>query len=105
MLRRAIFVIIVVIALILLGVLIFGGGDDTPRPTPEAARELPEYASTDASVVSVTDGVINGDDEHRSIRVTVNRNVRTIDVIQGYQGNVIKTQSFANNEPAFRVFL
>jgi hypothetical protein len=67
--------------------------------------ELRDYDKKDAEIVATFDGPINGDDEHRSVRVTVTRQARTLEVIQGYQGKVIKTQSYPNNEDAYYDFV
>ncbi len=102
---RYIVTLIVIIALIVFGVAIFGGNDKTPRPIPAIPKVLPDYATTSAEVSLTTDGRINGDDVHRAIHITVSREQRNIDIIQGYEGNVIKSQSYANNQTAYDVFL
>src|SRR5665213_3485471 len=101
---RYIIAVLVVIALIIFGVVLFSGGSKV-KTGKTVVKTLPDYANTDASVRLTIDGVINGDDAHRAIQITVDKNQRTLNVIQGYQGTVIQTQTFANNEPAFNVFL
>lgn len=64
-----------------------------------------EYAERDSKVVATFDGPINGDDAHRSVKITVTRGSRTIDIIQGYEGKVIKTQTFTNNPDAYYDFI
>lgn len=89
--------------------LIFGGGGSKTKENPKnpssAQFDLVDYGDKNSEVSSLTDGVINGDDIHRQIKITVNRDFRRIDIIQGYQGNVIKSQTFANNQEAYQVFL
>ena len=73
--------------------------------TTNVADEFAKAGGTDAVVSFQTDGVINGNDQHRQITISVSKNSRTLTVYQGYQGSVLSTQSFANNEDAFQSFL
>jgi hypothetical protein len=66
---------------------------------------LPEYVDTTAAVSMTTDGIVNGDDMHRQIRVTIAQDRRVVEVIQGYSGQVIDSHSFYNTRDAFSVFL
>jgi hypothetical protein len=63
------------------------------------------YAETDASVSFTTDGIVNGDEMHRSIRITISSNQREVDVLQGYNPQVIQSKTFINNQEAYEVFL
>jgi hypothetical protein len=106
---RFIFGFIGVFLLILIGlILILGGGGKkkttNPTNTP-VVMPLPDYAPTDAYVTMTMDGRVNGDDIHRAIKITVSRDQRVLDIIQGYSGHVIDSHSFANNEEAYNVFL
>lgn len=101
---RLLVTIFAIIFFIILGIIIFGGSNNTPNPKI-AGKTLPDYSSTDAKVKVTIDGIINGDDEHRQIRITVDQNRRSLDIIQGYRGNVIKTKSFVNNSSAYNIFL
>ena len=101
--RRLIFIFIGLIVLILLFVIIFGGHK---KPAPaNPVKSLPDYANTDASVSFTTDGIVNGDDLHRQIRVTIDANSRTLDIIQGFSGRVISSKNFYNTPDAYNVFL
>ena len=100
---RAIITIVVIFFIIFLGVLIFGHRGKSPSTTP--VKHLADYASTDVQMQLTTQGQINGDDVHREIVVTIGRTQRTISVIQGYQGNVLKSESLANNQNAYSAFL
>jgi hypothetical protein len=107
---RYIFAFVGVFLLILVGlILILGGGGKKKTPTTgtnaPVVLPLPDYAPTDAYVTMTMDGIINGDDAHRAIKITVSRDQRVLDIIQGYSGHVIDSHSFANNEEAYNVFL
>jgi len=93
-----------VIIFILLLVLIFGGhGKKTP--VGPQLKSLPDYAETDATVSLTTDGIVNADSLHRSIRITISNSQTTLDVLQGYNPRVIQSKSFQNNQEAYTVFL
>ncbi len=93
-----------VIVFILLLVLIFGGhGKKTP--IGPQLNPLPDYAGTNATVSLTTDGIVNADELHRSIRITVSNSQMTLDVLQGYNPRVIQSKSFQNNQEAYTVFL
>jgi hypothetical protein len=68
-------------------------------------KPLPDYAETDASVSFTVDGIVNGDEMHRSIRITISANQREVDVLQGYNPQVIQNKTFLNNQEAYTVFL
>lgn len=104
---RRIIIVLVVLFLIFIGFrLLFGGGGEAPVvPTTQRVRDLPEYANTNAEVSMITDGRVNGDDIHRAIRITISRDQRTIDILQGYGGIVIDSRQYYNTLNAYDVFL
>lgn len=78
-----------------------GGGSDTAQER----KALVSYANTDTEVRLTVDGPIVADQQHNSARITVNRNLTTIDVFSGYQDNRVNGNSFANNEESYAQFL
>lgn len=81
-------------------------GGSKPAPVDRVAlKPLPEYAASDATVSFTTDGIVNGDELHRAIRITISSNQRILDVLQGYNPTVIQSKSFVNNQEAYDVFL
>src|SRR5579864_1832238 len=80
-------------------VVILTHGHKAPAP-PAHVMTLPEYANTTASVIMTTDGIVNGDDIHRQIRITVAQDRRVLDIIQGYSGQVMSSQTFYNTPDA-----
>ena len=105
MINRYLIGFAVVVLLMLIGIiLIFSGGEPKP-PIEEQIKPLPEYADSFAEVSYTQRGIINGEDIHREIRITVGQFQRRVDTIAGYSGNVIQTQTFSNSVPAYREFL
>jgi hypothetical protein len=102
--RQIAIFLVFVVGIVLLLSLFFGGGKKAKKTTPTNFN-ITQYINTDSQVVAITDGPINGDDAHRAIRITVDRNSRRIDVVQGYKGNVIVTKSYDNNQKAYDQFL
>lgn len=70
-----------------------------------APKSLQDYANSDAVVTYTTEGQINGNEQHRTIRINVNKNNRTLEIINGYQGQVASSSSFTNNSDAYSSFL
>jgi hypothetical protein len=88
--------------IILLIILLFGGGK--PK-TPLANKPLSSYSDTSAQAILTIDGPINANSLHQQVRITVGNDNVTYEQIQGYDGNVVNMQNFANTENAYNVFL
>lgn len=93
-----------VIVFIIILLMLFGHGGKKPVPG-SSLNPLPDYAGTNATVSFTTDGSVNADELHRSIRITVSSSQMTLDVLQGYNPRVIQSKSFSNNQEAYTVFL
>lgn len=105
MINRYLIGFAVVILLMLIGIiLLFSGGGGKP-PLEEQLKPLPEYSDTFAETSVTIRGQINGEDIHREVRITVGQFQRRLDIIAGYSGNVIQTQTYSNSEPAYEEFL
>lgn len=66
---------------------------------------LDESANSDATVTFMAEGSVNGAELHRSIRITVSKDSRLIEVLGGYQYIPIKSQSYPNTPEAYKPFL
>lgn len=110
--KRIIIGLTVLVGIVLLGVLIFGGkgtkkATTTTNSTAKTKQtlSLADYASHDSRVELTIDGRVNGEDEHRSIRLTISPNNRSVELIQGYQNTIIKSELLDNNPDAYEVFM
>lgn len=101
---RYIIGLLAIIVLIVFGIVIFTG-DGNDEPVTEQGIVLNEYADTDASVTLVIDGPIIASEEHRTVRITVSRGQRLIEVLKGYDGQVIRSKTFNNTEASYESFL
>jgi hypothetical protein len=86
--------------IILLFVLIFRGGSKPPTVVP-----LVSYANTDTVVEFTDDYAVSADQTHHKVTTVVGRDETTLTVEQGYQGTVIRNQSYNNNPTAYANFL
>lgn len=96
--------VIAVILLLFLGIILFRG-PSKPKEPAVAGKKLPDYSSTDAQVRLTIDGVINSEEQHRAVKITIGKDQRSIDIIQGYQNHLLKTQVYGNNQSAYFQFL
>jgi hypothetical protein len=79
----------------------FGGSSTPAKPvTP-----LISYATTNTVVQMTINGPVVADPAHEAVQVTIGQSQSQITIYQGYQGVILTTKSFQNNEPAYAVFL
>lgn len=98
--------LVIVLILVVLGNLIFGGKKSTKETKAVVTQtSFANSAESNSAVTFVTAGVINGVDMHRQIRIIVNNTTRVLDIIDGYSGKVLSTQSYPNTQEAYREFL
>ncbi|HZL08300.1 MAG TPA: hypothetical protein VFC50_03840 [Candidatus Dormibacteraeota bacterium] len=82
--------------------LLFHSGNKAKTPT---AKSLVSYSTTDAQVSMTIDGPVNADQSHQQVIVTVSNQDVTFEQLQGYDGDVIYSQSFANTQNSYAAFL
>jgi hypothetical protein len=97
---------IIVMAIIFIAIWGIGQlfSSDKPRPTLKTIR-LSDYASSDAKVSYTQEGIINGEESHRTVIITIGNTSRKIEQVDGYQGRVVRAQSYSNNSEAYSAFL
>lgn len=109
--KRYVIAVLVLFFIMAMGIVVLAklGSNSSDKPEQKAAvqeRQLNDYAgSTSAKVVMTTQGAIVGNDVFRSIRITVTRDQRTIEILDGYTNEVQSSKTFANNQAAFEAFL
>lgn len=94
--------LIVTLGLIILLIILLVSGGKGPVHKP---KRVTDYANTDAQMVMTIDGPVNADSLHEQVRVTVDGTDVTYEHIKGYQGDVVGTKIFANNDSAYDTFL
>ncbi len=95
-----------VLLMIIIVIVLIGGGDEKkPLVTGPTLKTLPNYANTGATVSHTTQGIVNGEDIHYSIRITVGADERVLQIINGYNNQVVSSNVFPNTPAAYDVFL
>ena len=80
--------------------------DEAPRPEQTVKTiNLLDAGRSGKPVQFTIRGSIVGDEEHRSIRITVDGSQRKAEVLQGYNDQVIKTQESTNTPQAYEAFV
>lgn len=95
---------IVIVLLFVVIALIMRSGND--NKVPETKHELTSYVSDpNFSVGETIIGPITAESDHNEIDITVSNSQATIDIIQGYDGNVINSKSYPMTENGYSEFL
>ncbi|TAH34112.1 hypothetical protein EYC59_03895 [Candidatus Saccharibacteria bacterium] len=92
--------IILIIVLIVRGFSSTGNQSETTK-----AVDLTAYATTTSTASLTVDGPINAEVDHRTTKIFVRSSDVTVDVIQGYNGNVIEHATFPNTANSYDIFL
>jgi hypothetical protein len=75
------------------------------HPNTKLPQPLTSYATTNSTVQFIISGPITADQTHQSVTMNVGQIESVINVIQGYQGQVISSKSYSNNETSYLNFL
>lgn len=71
----------------------------------EEIVQLTDYIDTDAVATMIWASPVRSDEEYREIQVSVTRDYAILEVVQGYEGNVIASKEVENNQASFEVFM
>lgn len=91
----------VVVLIIVLFVKLLTGGKSQPLHQVDVGK----YANTSATATLTIDAFTNIDQEHHVVKISVSNTQNVIDVMKGYQGSILTSQTYPNNPTAFGVFL
>jgi uncharacterized membrane protein len=102
--------VIAIIVLIVIGFLlirnILSSDSATDRPSETRRNiDLVEEGKAGKPVRYTINGNVVGNEEYRSVRITVDRSSRLAEIIRGYEGEVIESQRTANNQNAYDAFI
>lgn len=91
----------IVVLVIVLIVKLFTGGSK-----PVAPLDITKYQDSASTVTLFIDGApTQVDQDHRQVRITVSGTQNQIEVMQGYQGNLINSATYPSNNTAYGAFL
>lgn len=103
---KTILFILVCIGLVWLIFLLLSRAFSPSASTPTDTRKaLSSYATTDAVITMGINGPIQADQEFRSLRISVSRSQAQISLIRGFEGQVIRQETLANNSESYTNFL
>lgn len=105
---RRIAVVLGIIAVVVLAVtgivrLATGGGDEADPVQTEI--DLLDYETADSSVRLTYEGEIVAREDYREIRFVISPTMRRVEVVRGYNGNVIERETLRNDLASYEVFL
>ncbi len=88
-------------------------GGDKPQESSQNQSKVVDGKKVDLlaaptsnqSVRFTTRGAVYGNERHFSIRITVDRNTRLVEVVQGYDQTVVKSQSSPNTQDSYKAFV
>lgn len=97
--------ILSIILIIFALTLIFRSHNNDATEVPKASIVLLDYANTDKTVEYTIDNPVSANQTHSQISITVGRDAATLNVYRGYQEEVLRTQTYPNNQTAYANFL
>lgn len=90
--------VVVVFIIVLRG--FTGGGEKPPQQV-----NLMDYTNSQTVVKLTVTGPVTADSKHQGYRITVGRDASTIEIVQGYENNVVNAKTYPNNSAAYADFL
>jgi hypothetical protein len=109
MYKRPLIALGLILLVIIGGILIFnipwGGNADRPLQELSLNDKLVDYADTNVKTRMIISGDIRSRLEHNEVVVTVGHDSVVAQVIEGYEGDVIRSRRYSNTEAAYRSFL
>lgn len=95
---------VIVLLFLVIFLILRGGGNESK--VPESKRTLISYATDDNVTVTETIvGPITAAENHAEVQIRVTNTGSTIDMIKGYDGNVVNSRSYPLTTEGFREFL
>lgn len=100
--------IIIIAFLAIVGTIVLlgrGGKTATGSNGPKTVK-VSDYADKSSSQVSWTlQGRLVGEDQRRAIRITVSQSARRIEILDGYEETVERSEDFNNTPTAYETFI
>ena len=94
-----------IVVVILLATSLFRGFGTAPASSYTQTVTLTDENIIDSVARYVMTGPVVAKENYQEVRITISKNARTLEVVNGYQGDVVQTQTLQNTEDAYRAFL
>jgi len=100
-------VIAAIVVVVLLTINLFRNLDQPLEGTSlsTSVYDLKSDQAKDTVARYSVNGAIVAEENYREVHITVSKNVRTIEIIKGYNGTVEKTATFPNTPSAYNTFV
>jgi hypothetical protein len=92
---------IIAILILIIVLIVRGGGDNGGSK----AIDLADYITSSSQVQLTKDGTVSAAQTHASIRISVTENEATLTVVKGYEGQIVRSKSYANNPNSYTNFM
>jgi len=91
--------------IVLIIVLLIGGGGKKPINPTAKPLSLVDYANASSAAQIIIDGPVVADQNHKTLKINVNKDETTLTIYNGYEQNVVNTYNFSNNTTGYAIFL
>jgi hypothetical protein len=95
---------VVIVVLLVLG-LVKTMNSDTAKSTTSSSVRLTDESMLDSVARYTVTSPVVADENYRETRIMISQNVRTVEVLHGYDKKVEKTSSLPNTKDAYKAFL
>ncbi|MFA5196937.1 MAG: hypothetical protein WC437_00690 [Patescibacteria group bacterium] len=95
----------IVLIIVIFSILYFQGQNIKKDDNQVKPTVINDYANSSATVSYMAEGEVNADELHRSIKITVSKDSRTIEILAGFQYIAINSKSYRNTVEAYEPFL
>lgn len=102
---RYILTVLAVVFILIASIFWLRSGTPDDSQQQEDIVVLTDYVDSSARVVYELHGELVGDDQRQAIRITIDRNQRVFEVLDGYRRDVVQKETFNNNPAAFEEFM
>lgn len=102
---RPFLALLVGIGLIVLVIVLIIKAFSSAPSAPSSGINITKYDNAASSATLLIDAPTNIDQDHRQVKITVSGDDNEVDVLKGYQGSVVSSQTYPNNTAAFGTFL
>lgn len=101
---------VTIVLIIILIILLFGGGNKSDNNSNQSSNSdqptsLTDIMNPDSAVRMTIAGNVRANQQYYEIQVTSSSDQNSLQIIQGYENNVIETKTFSNNMSAYQTFL
>ena len=93
----------IVALVVLVFVLVVRGFSD--HSSTKNQINLTDYTNTATQVELIAEGPVTADQSYQELHITVGQYSTNVEILQGYNGQVVKTETYPNNANAYGTFL